>query len=82
MGALVPPELQWVGEVDSGFFFFPPLGMGFSRGWSWRSAVWRSEVVGRGQQAAETMDLKQRAGLCGHIWEKCRGRSMPYFGYK
>lgn len=22
MGALVPPELQWVGKVDSGFFFF------------------------------------------------------------
>lgn len=22
MGALAPPELQWVGKVDSGFFFF------------------------------------------------------------
>lgn len=28
MGALVPPELQWVGKVDSGFFFFPPSGHG------------------------------------------------------
>lgn len=57
MGAFAPPELQWVGTVDSVFFFF--LGMGFSRGWSWRSVVWRSEAVGGGGRS-----MQQRPWTC------------------
>lgn len=84
MGALVPPELQWVGNVDSGFFFFFFF-------WAWDSpegGVGDQQCGGLRQwgagegYAAETMDLQQRARLYGYIWEKCCGRSTPYFGYK
>lgn len=32
MGALAPPELQWVGKVDSGVFFFPLWAWDFPEG--------------------------------------------------